>query len=157
FAIYATCVHRRFLLLMALLFAPAFATILARWMPTYNPSKDCIILNAALIGMLALALVRTFPRFAALQDIVDRVYPRQAIEYLRQHPDLGPMYNDYGLGGYLIWSLGKKHPVFIDGRADVYEDAGVYSDYFSITATQPDALFLLEKYGVRSCITGRDE
>src|SRR5207248_467711 len=133
FAIYATCVHRRFFLLLALLFAPAFATILARWVPAYNPSKDRITLNAALIGIVALGLVRTFPASAGLQAIVDRVYPRQAIVYLRQHPDFGPMYNDYGLGGYLIWSLGKEHPVFIDGRADVYEDAGVYSDYFRIT------------------------
>jgi hypothetical protein len=157
FAIYATCVHRRFFLLLTLVFAPAFATLLARWIPRYKRSKDRWVLNAACIGILAAALVRTFPSSAKLQAIVDLTYPRQAIEYLRRHPHLGPMYNDYGLGGYLIWSLGKQHPVFIDGRADVYEDAGVYADYFRITTVQPEALFLLGKYGVESCLTGRDE
>jgi hypothetical protein len=156
-AIYATCIHRRFLLLLALVLAPAFATLLARWIPPYSRSKDRYVLNAMLIGIIAVALMRPFPRPKQLQDLVDLTYPRQAAEYVRQHPDLGPMYNDYGFGGYLIWALGKQHSVFIDGRADVYEDAGVYSDYFRITAVQPDALFLLQKYGVKSCMTGRDE
>jgi hypothetical protein len=157
FAIYATCVHRRFFLLLALVLAPAFATLLAGRMPAYKPSKDRYILNTALIAILAALLVLTFPGRTQLQEIVDATYPRKAIEYLRDHPQLGPLYNDYGLGGYLIWSLGNQHPVFIDGRADVYDYAGVYSDYFRITTVQPDALLLLHKYGVKSCLTGPDE
>jgi hypothetical protein len=154
FAIYATCVHRRFFLLFALVFAPAIATLLARWMPAYRPSKDRFILNAALVAILAGTLIWAFPSRTELRDTVDVTYPRKAMEYLRKHPHLGPMYNDYWFGGYLIWSLGNQHPVFIDGRADVYDYAGVYSDYFRITTVQPDALFLLHKYGVQSCLTG---
>ena len=32
----------------------------------------------------------------------------------------GPLYNDIGWGGYLIWSLGM--PVEVDGRTNVYGD-----------------------------------
>ena len=40
------------------------------------------------------------------------------------------LYNDYDIGGYLIWRL-PNHPVFIDGRADLYFDR-VLEDYLKV-------------------------
>jgi len=87
--------------------------------------------------------------------MLDEVYPRQAVEYLREHPVAGPMFNEYGWGGYLIWKLGPEHKVFIDGRADIYEYAGVLSDYLRISQLDPDTLFLLRKYEVEGCLLER--
>jgi hypothetical protein len=67
------------------------------------------------------------------------------------------MYNNYGFGGYMIWALDGQHKVFIDGRGDVYERSGVFSDYLSISELAPNALLLLNAYNVRSCLIERDE
>ncbi len=64
--------------------------------------------------------------------------------------------NEYGWGGYLIWSLGPNHKVFIDGRADIYDYGGVLSDYMSMTLLKPKTLSLLRKYGVEACLLQRD-
>jgi hypothetical protein len=63
------------------------------------------------------------------------------------------MFNDYGFGGYLVWS-GRK--VFIDGRSEVYERGGVLSDYLYIIALKPGALTVLRNYGIQSCLLERD-
>jgi hypothetical protein len=83
-------------------------------------------------------------------------FPAKAVEYIRQHPIPGPMFNNYGFGGYLIWSLGTDHKVFIDGRSEVYEEGGVLADYFHIMEIRPGALTLLRNYGIQSCLIERE-
>ena len=63
------------------------------------------------------------------------------------------MWNDPGWGGYLLWALGPDHKVFIDGRLDFYEHAGVLSDFIHIVKLEPDVLFMMRKYGIKSCLT----
>ncbi len=84
-------------------------------------------------------------------------FPVHAVENLREHPTPGPMYNTYGYGGYLIWQMEGQYKVFIDGRADIYERAGVLADYLSISQIKPQALALLNAYNVQSCLVNRDE
>jgi hypothetical protein len=91
-----------------------------------------------------------------LQRVIDLNQPRRAVDYLRQHPVPGRMFNDQFWGGYLIWAFAGQHPVFIDGRCDAYEPSGVLSDYVRIIRPDPGALQLLEKYGVRSCLIERE-
>ncbi|MFC1584187.1 hypothetical protein ACFL5V_01425 [Fibrobacterota bacterium] len=43
-------------------------------------------------------------------------YPGEAVEYLRQYPVSGHMFNSIRDGGYLIWNLYPSGRVFIDGR-----------------------------------------
>ncbi len=156
FAVYSACVHLRFLLVFVLVFAPLLAALLARWMPGYDPTKDRYALNAALMVMIGAGLVGFFPSKQKLERMVAQRYPREAVEYLRQHPVPGPLLNEYGWGGYLIWSLSPEPQVFIDGRADIYEYAGVFSDYLHMTRLERDALFLLRKYGVKACLLSRE-
>ena len=49
------------------------------------------------------------------------------MEFIQASHLSGPMLNDYNFGGYLIWAA-PEHPVFIDGRTDVYEWSGVLGD-----------------------------
>lgn len=152
FAVFSASVHRRFFLLLIFLLAPVVATLLARWLPPYQPTKDHPLLNAILMLLVAAGLVAFFPSQRALESVVAQNYPQKAVGYLRQHPVGGPMLNEYGWGGYLIWSLSPNHRVFIDGRADIYEYGGVLSDYMSITHLKPDTLPLLRKHGVEACL-----
>ena len=151
FAAYEGCIHARFLLFFALVFAPLLATLLARWIPGYEPAKDRYALNAALMTLLVAAPALLAPSGATLERAADQQYPKGAVEFLRRHPGVGSTFND-SWGGYLIWS-GRK--VFIDGRQDIYEYGGVLSDYMRIMNLDPDAQFLLRKYGVQSCLLQR--
>jgi hypothetical protein len=49
-----------------------------------------------------------------------RHFPERAVAYLRAHPPVGPIFNHYDWGGYLIWKLYPQTLVFLDGRADLY-------------------------------------
>ncbi len=152
FGIVVACLHMRFVIVFALIFAPFLASLIARAMPPYEASKDKYALNAALMVLIVFGCVKLFPSRQKLEEVVNHTFPRGAVEYLRQHPSAGPAFNDEYWGGYLISKLGPEKKVFIDGRADLYEAAGVLTDYLKIQKPSPNALFLLRKYQVRSCL-----
>ena len=152
---YLTFEHFRFAIIYAILFAPLAAAILSRWMPAYDPRIDKYAINAVLIFVALAALVWKFPSEAALQKQVARVFPVQAVRYLKNHPIPGRMFNDYFFGGYLVWAMAPRHKVFIDGRGDLYEAAGVFPDYIRIQNIKPSALAILRNYRIDSCLTQR--
>jgi hypothetical protein len=150
------CLHVRFLLLFVPFFAPLFATILARWAPPYDAKKDHRVLNAILMTAVIVAMVRYFPTRAGIEKIVAESFPVRAVEYLRQHPVPGPMYNTYGYGGYLIGML-PEQKVFIDGRGDLYEDAGAFNEYLEVADLKPAAFAVLRAHGIQSCLVESKE
>jgi hypothetical protein len=48
-------------------------------------------------------------------------YPVNAVNFLRRHPQPGPLYNNLGWGGFLMWYM-PDYPVAVDGRNDLYGD-----------------------------------
>jgi hypothetical protein len=156
-ATYLTCVHMRFLLIFVPFFAPLFATVLSRWVPLYEQTRDRYALNAALMALVLTGLVAFFPSRARLEGSAAGSYPLEAVEYIRRHTIPGPMYNTYGFGGYLLWALGPDHRVFIDGRSDLYEPVGVLADYLRISGIQAGGLATIDSYGIKSCLVDRDE
>jgi hypothetical protein len=150
------CLHVRFLLLFVPFAAPIFAVVLARWLPPYDRRKDHSVLNAALMAVAVVAMVRYFPTRAGLDKIVAQAFPVRAVEYLRQHPVPGSMFNNYGYGGYLVGNLpGQK--VFIDGRGDLYEDAGVFGEYLELAQLKPGAFQVLRAHNIQSCLLDSKE
>lgn len=152
-ATYQASFHVRFLFFFSLVFAPMLAAMLARWIPAYQREKDKYALNAVIMALVLGTLALRFPSNRDLQDMLPRKAPEGAVNFLRQHPNLGPTLNESVWGGFLIWS-GQK--VFIDGRLDVYERTGVLADYLRIMNLDPSALSLLRKYGVKACLLKKD-
>jgi hypothetical protein len=148
------CLHVRFVLLFVPFFAPMFATLLARWLPAYERKKDHYILNALLIFGLIAAIGYYFPKSADIHRAVAKDFPVTAVAYLNQHPAPQPMFNTYNFGGYLVYS-GRK--VFIDGRGDLFERGGVFSDYLQASLIRAGALQVLDRYGVQSCLLQHGE
>jgi hypothetical protein len=155
FGIYESCVHVRFLFFFVLTFAPVLATLLARWLPDYKPAEDRYVLNAALSVLVIGGVLAFFPSNGKLKRLMARDFPQGAVEYLRQNPIPTGTFNEDTWGGYLIWSLGPEHKVFIDGRADIYDYSGVLSDYVAITSLDRNTLFLWRKYHVEACLLHR--
>jgi len=149
---YLTFVHFRFVIFYAMFFAPIAASVLARWIPAYDPRIDKHFINAGLILAALGVFAWYFPSQADLEKNVAKDYPVQAVQYMKEHPVPGPMFNNYGFGGYLVWSMAPAHKVFIDGRGDLYEETGVFADYMKVVDINSSALAVLQAYGVRSCI-----
>jgi len=155
--IVAACLHLRFIMLFVPFATPVFAVILSRWFSPYEPAKDKYALNALLMIAIVAGMVRFFPSEKQLQSRVSEHWPVKAVRYLEQHPPPRPMFNNYKYGGYLIYTLDGPNKVFIDGRGDIYERAGVFGDYRSISWIEPKALTLLGIYHIQSCLLERDE
>jgi hypothetical protein len=155
-AVFLVFVHYRFVILFGIVFAPTLAAVISRWAPRYEASRDRLVLNGALMAALAAGLWTQVPSQAEMQKIIEEGYPVRAVDYIRQDPPLGNMFNAYGFGGYMVWSLGPAHPVFIDGRGDLYEKAGVFADYMHIMQIEPEMPRLLEKYKIQSCLIPPD-
>jgi hypothetical protein len=150
------CLHVRFLLLFVPFSAPIFAVLLARWLPPYNRKIDHFVLNAVLMSAATIAMVRYFPSRADIEKATAKTFPAGAVEYLRTHPVAGPMFNDYGYGGYLVAML-PEQKVFIDGRGDLYEDAGIFGEYLEVAGLRPAAFMVLRVHGIQSCLLERKE
>jgi hypothetical protein len=153
----AACLHTRFLLVFVPFSAPLFAAILSRWMPPYEPGKDKYVLNALLMAAIVAGIIRFFPSQGQLESHVARRSPVEAVQYILRHPPPQPMYNNYEFGGYLIFALDGRNKVFIDGRTDIYERAGVLSDYASIAGVAQNAFARLRAYNVQSCLLEHGE
>jgi hypothetical protein len=156
FAATVTCLHIRFLLIFVPVFAPILATVLGPWVPAYKRTEDRPLLNATLMAAILAIIAWYFPSQAELRRSAGKTFPVDAVEYLDSHAVPGPMYNSYGFGGYLIWSRGPEHKVFMDGRSELYERGGVLADYLEIEDIRPNALSLLQKYGFQSCLINHD-
>jgi hypothetical protein len=151
------CLHVRFLLLFVPFFAPVLAAVLARWVSAYDRAKDHFVLNGLLMAGAVALMIVYFPSRGRLEETVAQQSPVRAVEYLRQHPVPGPMFETYEFGDYLVWSMAPGQKVFIDGRGELYERGGVFADYVHIAGLRPGALGVLRAYGVRSCLVRRDE
>lgn len=47
-------------------------------------------------------------------------FPVKAAQFIKSYHLKGNMFNEYGVGGYLLYHLYPEHKVFIDGRTDLY-------------------------------------
>jgi hypothetical protein len=155
FAMYSACAHVRFAMILVLFVAPIMAGILARWIPPYDPTKDKYLLNATIIALVVLAIIKFHPSKRSLEAAVASEYPVHAVEYLRAHPQPVGIFNEYTWGGYLISQLGAAQPVFIDGRADMYVYSGVFPDFMVATSGQALAMHILARHDIRSCLLSR--
>jgi len=77
--------------------------------------------NCALLLVVALGCVARIAYVSSAQTIeqlLQQQYPVAALEHMPQAHN-GALFNSYNWGGYLIYTV-PQHPVFIDGRSDLY-------------------------------------
>jgi hypothetical protein len=95
-----------------------------------------------------------FPNPGNLTRQVSENSPAKAVEFIKAHHLSGPMLNEYVYGGYLIWAA-PEYPVFVDGRADVFEQTGVLAEFGRWATLQSDPKELLDKYKIGFCLLAR--
>jgi hypothetical protein len=156
FTVFESSLHLRFLIFFAMAFTPALAAVLARWMPPYEPRKDRPVVNAVLAGLILSIVVAFIPSTKRIRTVLTEGYPVGAVAYLRQHPIPTGMFNEDIWGGFLVWTLGPDHRVFIDTRADIYQYSGVLADYVQIISLRGNPLLLLQRHGIKACLLHRN-
>jgi hypothetical protein len=98
--------------------AEALESARARWRETIAEKLGLAVAVGLLILLYARAM--NFNTQDLRLSIASR-YPVRAINFLREHPQPGPLYNTFGWGGFITWYM-PEQPVAIDGRTDLYGD-----------------------------------
>ena len=146
FVLYSGLTYVRFLFLAGIVLAPVLAKMLD-FVPPYRAELDTPVINSFAILLMVVGVAHFWPGESALKQKVNEQYPAGAISYLQAHPPAGPVVNFYLWGGYINWK-DPKLKVFVDGRADIFDYSGVFTDYLNLLALQePDAI--LDKYRAR--------
>jgi len=148
--------HERMLFLFGIFAAPVFCRLLADAWDRYEPGHEHVLPNAFLIALATVAVTLGFPSSRNLAKQVNKANPVKAVEFIEHSGLSGRMLNGYVYGGYLLWAApGRK--VFIDGRADVYDPAGVLADYTRFTSLNGDPKSILDKYRIDFLLLAQDE
>lgn len=143
--------HQRMLFLFGILAAPVVCRLLAHSWTGYDSKRDLPVANAVGIVIAIVVVVASFPSQAELASQVVKDSPVGAVEFIRNANLKGPMLNDYGFGGYLIWAL-PEHKVFVDGRADVFDWSGVLATFKRWALLEEDPQILLNRYQIQFCV-----
>jgi hypothetical protein len=142
--------HVRFFPLFAIVAATSVATPIAHLFPRFarqpsapNPTRQKLALAMLAAACFATALIVSF---APRPVPAPRITPATALEAARSYPVSGPVFNDYFLGGYLIFNGVKT---FFDGRTELYLN-GFMKKTWDAESSDNDTAFLslLDEYHV---------
>jgi hypothetical protein len=147
--------HVRLLFVFGILAAPILSRLISTSWDRYDPERDRPVANGVFIAASLLIAFLAFPSRKSLETQVEERSPVRAVEFIKTHHLSGPMLNEWVFGGYLIWAA-PEHPVFIDGRGDVFEWAGVVEEFGKWAQLQTDPNLILDKYHVGFCILSRE-
>jgi hypothetical protein len=145
FALWVALSHARFMFFAGLIIAPILAPDL-KLFPPYERELDKPWLNAAVIAAMIGGMVYFFPSTAQLEEQVDEIYPRTALQFMHKQHIEGRIFNRYGWGGYMEWHAPELKPG-IDGRADIFTYNGVFEDFLNAGELK-DSFEILDKYGI---------
>jgi len=116
-----------------------------------GPARARVWTSAGLAALIVVAWFRpVVPQLAPA--LVPRwgtasVFPAGAVEFLRRNPMPGPLFNDYGWGGYLIYHLFPRYRVFMDGRIAIFPPH-VRQDFVTINNGQAGWQEALDRRGI---------
>jgi hypothetical protein len=125
--LYAGLCSIRMIPLFVLIAIPLIAKRLGNWplrnSGTRRPRAEVrMVLNGVIVlAMTAFTGIHIAQVIQRQPQAEAHDFPVGAVAFLATHAVPGPIFNHYDWGGYLIWKLYPSIPVFIDGRADLYE------------------------------------
>lgn len=75
--------------------------------------------------------------------------PVAALEFLKREHITGNVFNNDMFGGVMIYSLSDQYQVFMDGRSDMYNPAGILKEYFKVVSIQTGWEDVLNKHAIK--------
>ncbi|MBI3159425.1 MAG: hypothetical protein HYZ26_07490 [Chloroflexi bacterium] len=110
-------------------------------------------LNLFLLGLVALAVVLKVSLVLPAEinlTALRAASPFEAVEYMKESPPEGRLFNSYNFGGYLIWAL-PEMPVFADGRTELFGDE-ILGQWLTIVGAGADWEELLARWEINSVL-----
>jgi hypothetical protein len=132
--------------------------IAERWLSARPPLRNALAATIAVGFVAATSMVVTGAYYEGAR--LTRTFgfgesalgfPPAAIDFLDGHASGDRIFNDDGLGGYLLWRTFPRRRVFIDGRLQVYP-ASVYSEYQEVLDDPRRFAPLAARYGITAAI-----
>ena len=130
----------------------------------HGKERFAVVYKVFIIGVVAMIsidflLMLPQARFSHLSRS-----PEQAVAFLKANPSKGNVFNEYGLGGYLIWQYPEKK-VFIDGRmprwrwkdAPKMESENAFVEYEAVMSGNSDIEGIMEKYHIDTIVLLTEE
>lgn len=147
----------RHVAIFALANLPILAKYLTLWIKEYRGVFRRTLLKDAVAVFVILAFLLYYK--TEVNPLTLRYseagYPRAAAQFLETERPVGPLFNHYNYGGYLIGNL-PDYPVFIDGRLEMYLDPEFGDFYAEISEGGPQWSNLLNRYGVNVLLLSSD-
>jgi hypothetical protein len=111
--------------------------------------KTNLVLNSVLLFIIGVtALGRAY--LVSMPTEVNKNIPVAAVQWLKENPTGGNLFNSYNWGGYLTWAL-PQTPVFIDGRADLY-GTELMNEWWNVVDGTPQGLEVLDRWKVQTIL-----
>ena len=142
--------HVRFFPLFAIVAAPSLATPIAHLLPRFASRpfvRSAATERVAVAAVAAACMATMFSLLFAPKPVpAPRVSPSAALEAARNWPVSGNVFNDYPLGGFLIFNGIKT---FLDGRTELFLNGFLKKTWDAETGDSDKAfLSLLDEYHV---------
>lgn len=119
----------------------------------YAASEIYLVFSLLILPLFLIAPIRlagTLSWFNASCPPSPLNYPCGAVEFLKNQPKKGNLFNRYEWGGFLIWQL-PEYKIFVDGRMPAWptpEGKSPYSIYLETLQTRPGWEEMLAKYQI---------
>ncbi len=106
-------------------------------------------------GYCLYLMLTTMPFATWLGYRMDDYIPKKEVEFIKTYHLPGPVFNDYLLGGYMMWAMYPEYKVWIDPRSGPYIKE-VLPDWLRITGNLNDAnlKYLTTKYPFKTALIG---
>jgi len=96
----------------------------SEWVPRFR-----IVLAVAVASLIVILTLGRMDE-AGLEKQVSQRFPTGAVRFIASRSLTGPLYNDFGWGGYLTWSLPALR-VSMDGRTNVHGSDRILRSYLT--------------------------
>jgi hypothetical protein len=165
FALYTS----RMIPLFAIVIVPVAARAAGDWFEAdfstsrlAQTEKNITLINSSSNGsiwmlLLLLAVFLVFRAGGALDpghrgNVFDaRFFPVQAVDWLHEHPQNGPMFNEFDWGGYLLLKLSARQQIFMDGHTHIYGEA-LTREYETVTFLGNGWQEIMSRYQIKWAI-----
>ena len=122
--------------------------------------KSCLlVISGFLVFMLFFVASGDYYKKAGLSKTFGMSVPNgleRAVNFVKENKIDGPMFNNFDIGGYLIWKL-PEHKVFVDNRPEAYSVQFFSEIYKPMQENKEKWAEFSEKYGINFIFFGHGD
>ena len=123
---------------------------LGSWLQSVSPARRRLLAAVTLVLFLVPLLHNVLNARAFVRENFGLIgyFPEQLVDFMIDNRDSGRIFNDYGVGGYLIYRLSPGHTVYIDGRTNILYPLSHMQKYLEAMQSATVMKSEIEKYAI---------